>query len=419
MIAGDIQRGAAAAGGPADAVQQGDSRSDVAGARVSGPTRTTAAGNGLSPQRLGALAEVFFELVHRSLLEEHGRGRAFGQARRYLRQRGLDLDHLDDLPLGWVGDREQIFRRLLAAGFSPAQIAASRLLADRRLPGRILGPIRDPSGRIVAFWAWRPDGGGPRYLFWKSGFDEQPGALGLDSAHGEGCGRPGDVLLVEDVLDALLLQSRGLANVGAIGGGPEQMHPGRWERLARQGVRRATLAIPQNPTAMVATLQALENGFRACPSPELFVLVPHPNAPLVLDQPWTPLPRGHRTQTLEGQPIHGYRYMALAILRKYCCSAGWSEAGREAARAEAAALHALARPDQRDQLDRHFTPVFSSYFSSYPERPPGETKPRQGAVIRTEPSAAELPDRPATEPPTAEPFCTLHRCRATDCFCFD
>lgn len=74
-----------------------------------------------------------------------------GGRRACLHQRGFDLRKIEHLPLGYFPAVEPLWRCLLHDGFAADEIRASNLLADSRLPGRLIGPIRVPIGESRAF----------------------------------------------------------------------------------------------------------------------------------------------------------------------------------------------------------------------------------------------------------------------------
>ena len=95
---------------------------------------------------------------------------------------------------------------MLRDGFSADEIRASNLLADSRLPGRLVGPIRDAGRRIISFWAKQPQHL-EHSLYLSSDWKEQAGVFGLDEAYPVVAHGRHDLLLVEDFWDAILLHS--------------------------------------------------------------------------------------------------------------------------------------------------------------------------------------------------------------------
>jgi hypothetical protein len=290
-------------------------------------------------------------------------------------------------------------------------------MADRRLTGRIVGPIRDGRGRIVSFWAFSANGHEPKYLFWKRRQGTSVGAFGLDLVYDSVAEGPSDLVLVEDLLDALLLQSRGLLNVAAIGGSAEELSAPRWQRLHHLGVRRVTLALKQDRAGVQATVAALTSAFRAEGAPEVFVLVPAVHAPLVIADSWRPYQtRGPSGAVLNGKRIHAYRYLALAILERHRPRLRWNEAARRTAWGDALALYESRRPSQTAELDAHFVPPVVEELGM----PLNGQKPRDDGPTRAEePKKTETAITRRPYGPRQDGFCRMHNCEQTDCFCFD
>jgi DNA primase len=97
-------------------------------------------------------------------------------AREYLRERGLDADTIRRFRLGWAPDRaqngdRQALRRALAGDFPEPLLVEAGLLhrPDGGAPfdyfrGRIMFPIGDRAGRVIAFGARALGDGQPKYL---------------------------------------------------------------------------------------------------------------------------------------------------------------------------------------------------------------------------------------------------------------
>jgi DNA primase len=93
------------------------------------------------------------------------------RALEYLRGRELDDDTIRRFRLGWAPGERQALRRALGADFSEALLVEAGLL--HRPPdgdpcdyfrGRVMFPIGDRAGRIIAFGARVLGGGQPKYL---------------------------------------------------------------------------------------------------------------------------------------------------------------------------------------------------------------------------------------------------------------
>src|SRR5947207_8122407 len=98
--------------------------------------------------------------------------RAGINAREYLTARGLDAETIRRFRLGWAPDDRQALRRALAADFPEALLHEAGLL---RIPenggtpydyfrGRVMFPIGDRAGRVIAFGARTLGDDQPKYL---------------------------------------------------------------------------------------------------------------------------------------------------------------------------------------------------------------------------------------------------------------
>jgi DNA primase len=226
--------------------------------------------------RVADLLETFFRQTRLALSTQSKDPDAREVALSFLSARGFDRQRIPHLPMGLFTDGRSIQRGLAEAGFSPQEIEASALVADERLAGRLIGPIRDPRGAIVSFWARYPGDRPPRLLF-KGPWKEATALVGLDvafDASGHRRDRLDELVVFERLFDALLLQSWGLLQAAAIAGPAKDMTRERWQRLAALRVCRVALVPDRNEASRSGLLIALENAFRAKLAPDVFVVLP-------------------------------------------------------------------------------------------------------------------------------------------------
>ncbi len=249
-------------------------------------------------------------------------------------------------------------------------LKASKLASDRRLVGRLVGPIRDAQGRIVSFWARHPEGHRPHYLYLNAHWQRHAVFYGLDVLPADVLTGSGNLLIVRDLLDALLLRCRGFHNVVATGKGGERISVGQWQRAHELGVRRATLAWPHSRDGLRDVLIALENALRAEPAPTVYVV-----------------PR-----------VDWFRAVGPG----------------EFVRTEGpAALHDFVRRRRVDGC-QYLLEHLSANGHAFPAPWPS-----------SEAQAAELPQPAGARRPIFHrhdddaDVCTMHQCRKTVCFCFD
>jgi hypothetical protein len=187
---------------------------------------------------------------------------------------GFDLQQLDSLPLGIFVSSPVMKEGLLRAGFRGEEIAASGLVGDPRVAKRLIGPIRNVGGQIINFWARHPEGLRPKYLFFRRGWQQEVPAIGLDVALSGLTDGACELLLVEDLLDAILLQSAGLPQVAATLDFSRNLTKARWEQLAVLGVERVTLVPSDEQEGLARATLAREASLLGGLAPEVFVLLP-------------------------------------------------------------------------------------------------------------------------------------------------
>jgi len=239
---------------------------------LEGPDRSA---SGLSDD----IREVFLRTA-RGLLLDADRAEEIGRhARARLEDRGLAKEDLSRLALGLITTRRAISDELRLAGFPSWEIRRARLLSDPRLLGRIVGPICEPAGPIVSFWAWQPDDLSPRHLFLNRHWRRWAPLVGLETALAAAAGERHGLVVVEEPLDAMLLWARGMPNVAAIAGRGSELSPRCWRRLAALGVRRVTLVLNDDQAARAHLDAARDNHRRVPEAPELFFVLPERLAP--------------------------------------------------------------------------------------------------------------------------------------------
>jgi len=171
-------------------------------------------------------------------------------ARRYLEERGFTQQTLAECGIGyhpaeweWLLDRAR-------GKFAPAQLAAARLVRERRdgsgyyddFLDRVLFPIRDERGRTVAFGGRilpgnaNPDA--PKYLNSAESplFAKNRLLYGLDLAR-ESIRRTKVAVVVEGYTDCMMIRQHGFQNVvGTLGTALTEMHVRMLKRFARKVV---------------------------------------------------------------------------------------------------------------------------------------------------------------------------------------
>ncbi len=198
----------------------------------------------------------------------------------FLESRGFYPEEIPHLKLGLYTTTEDVRSYLRSAGFSETAIAESGLVSDELgtlrhdWHGCLLVPLEEERGRILDVLAVIPTAlpGHPiRYEFARGSMRSGLIAYGLKTALAAPAGLK-NLVLVEDVLEALYLQCRGFTNVVAVGGDGREFSSKRWEDLARMGVEAVTLAFGNDATRQRDVREALDHALRARTAPEVFVL---------------------------------------------------------------------------------------------------------------------------------------------------
>lgn len=353
-----------------------------------------------SDRPVGAMAplmEAFLqhacEMLHDAQAAEPQRETALRSLAAY----GFPAAGLPRLPLGLFLDAQRMKPALLATGSTMAALNASRLLADPRLPGRVVSPIRDLEGEIVSFWARHPRDEAPLYLYLNRNWRDSVPAIALDVALA--AGGYDDLVLTADPLEALLLHAHGLMNAAAFGASFQDLTAKRWQALFDLGIHRITLLVDAQELRGSA-LAALKQASRA------------------------------------GQ-IGRVHLIGLRRVRS------WLAGDRCGIGLDPDALWALIR-QERTAAARHCLQSIAIPVR-YVNRPqPVAAPPRAPAPLRRvsaidiwqavrwpTPPALTLPPPVPQAPPVPQPRpapralrngahdCQLHRCGETDCFCFD
>ena len=324
------------------------------------------------------LGEQLFSDAHRFLQCDAADPELRTVCHNSLRSLGFDLQRLEDLPIGIFLSSLVMTERLLRAGFCREEIIASGLVSDPRLAERLIGPIRNVgedrssvSGRGI------PRACAQKYLFSRGSWPWEVPAFGLDVALPSLPDSACELLLVEDLLDALLLQSAGLLQVAATLSFSTNLARAQWEHLATLGIERVTLVPSNEREELTRATVAREASLQGGPAPEVFVLSPESF--------------GHLKDLAE---------MIRAMSRDSFWS--WVQDNRVPRTGELPAATTNVRPEAGD-------------FVAIPPLP----------AVGRDSSAMQRPKELAIAP-TPEPqqrrsseLCPLHHCDPMFCFCWD
>ncbi len=172
-------------------------------------------------ERLVAASEEASRFYHRTLVTSTDQ--KADAARRYLARRGFGSDVAKRFDLGWSPGHTMLVKHLTSAGFNAEEILAANLavrgddgqLRDR-FYGRIMFPIRDVTGRTVAFGGRILGDGEPKYL--NTGettiFHKSSHLYAIERAKNE-IVKARTAIVVEGYTDVIALHEAGIPNVVA------------------------------------------------------------------------------------------------------------------------------------------------------------------------------------------------------------
>ncbi len=226
-------------------------------------------------QELLKVMELAQEFYHNSLNQTAG-----GEAgRKYLAKRGITSGVIEKFKLGFAPDSwDSLTRALKSRGFNERQLLAAGLAVPKknssdvydRLRGRVIIPIADILGRVVAFGGriLNPDNT-PKYLNTPETEIFSKGRLlfGLDKAN-RAISAANCAIVVEGYMDAISLVSAGIENVVATLG---TAFTAEHAKLLTRYARRVIFCYDSDEAGQRATIRALPILQNA--GAEIFVIV--------------------------------------------------------------------------------------------------------------------------------------------------
>ena len=192
-------------------------------------------------------------------------GPAGSAARAYLAKRGVSESAVKDFTLGYARPEwDGLLRHLKQKGYPLGQMEKAGLIVKRsegdgyydRFRGRIIFPIRDLSGKVIAFGGRVMDDSLPKYLnspetplYSKSNI-----LYGLDQAKEHGR-KLGYFIIVEGYLDAIACHQYGAKNaVATLGTALTDGHL----RLMRRFAQKLIVIFDPDPAGVNATLRGID-----------------------------------------------------------------------------------------------------------------------------------------------------------------
>ncbi len=203
---------------------------------------------------VNALAAQFFQ----SQLEN-------SEAFSYLEKRGVNLESIKTFGLGFAPNAyDGLLKFAKARGVSERELLEAGLLSENekggiydRFRNRLMFPIADYLGRIIAFGGRVLDDSKPKYLNSPETevFKKGETLYGLNLAR-KYIQETGEAIVVEGYMDVLMMHQYGLSGaVASLGTALTQDHA---HLLARQGARRLAMMFDNDPAGQRATLSGLD-----------------------------------------------------------------------------------------------------------------------------------------------------------------
>jgi putative DNA primase/helicase len=283
-------------------------------------------------------------------------------ARAYLRERGLDDEHVRQLHLGLYLSHQDLRQRLRDQGHADEDVQAAGVLWPQ-LEGYILFPWSDEYGQpLTIYGTWQsrtPPAGKPKKLALpnpkgpdRKAWDQtKRSPLYYDRARRAGHTH---LVLVEGVTDGAVAQARGDDRVVACVAA--ELSRLQAETLARNKVEAVTIALDPD--------SAGEGGIASCVKSLLAVgITPYvaPRLPDGLDPDDFIVREGlDAWRAHVDQAVHAFRYKARVILGSHRPADEWTDRAKDAARREASAFAAHYRRRWGEDLARHFWPELAS-----------------------------------------------------------
>jgi DNA primase len=189
-------------------------------------------------------------------------------ARDYLKERGVTEASIESFGLGYALDGwDNLQKYLNSRGFKNEELLSAGLIGERengggfydRFRGRVIFPIRDRQGKVIAFGGRVLSGAPkdvPKYLNSPQTplFDKSNTLYGLDLAK-EAIRRTDRVVIVEGYLDVLMCHQYGHSNVvAALGTALGEKHIAIIKKLTK----RIVMALDADTAGQMATLKGIE-----------------------------------------------------------------------------------------------------------------------------------------------------------------
>lgn len=213
----------------------------------------------------------------------HGHALLQGLEGKELRNRlahchGITPPEMERVELGVCPSSQAALGRLAAYNFTEHELIASGIFTGARIradfaQGRLFGAWRNRHGVIEFFWSRSVSEGeeAPEYLLMKNPARADLPLHGAYELLRNGIDGVREVLLVHDLVEAMILNERGISGAVALGRPAEEFSDQCWEKLSQLGVRSVVLALENHKHGRSETLSLLRTYFRAQEAPQVRV----------------------------------------------------------------------------------------------------------------------------------------------------
>ena len=196
------------------------------------------------------------EYYHKRLYQKESK---LGQ--EYIKKRKINNETLESYKIGFSGNFDELYKALKKEGFEDLEILESGLVNKNdkgmfidRYRNRLMIPIFDVRGRVIAFGGRVLDDSKPKYINSPENIIYSKGRhlFGLNVA------KKGDtkkLLIVEGYMDAISLHQRGITNVVASLGTALTQNQG-W--LLRKNCEQVILGFDSDGAGQTAIIRAME-----------------------------------------------------------------------------------------------------------------------------------------------------------------
>lgn len=200
--------------------------------------------------------EIAAQLYHENLYKPTSK-----IAQEYIKKRKLDNNTLKSFTIGYAGNFDELYRKLVECGYTEKEILASSLVNKTsngqfvdRFRKRLMFPIKDVRDRVIAFGGRVLDDSKPKYINSPENIVYSKGRhlFGLNVAKRN---KIEELIIVEGYMDAISLHQRGITNVVASLGTALTDGQGR---LLRKYASKIIIGYDSDGAGQAATLRGLE-----------------------------------------------------------------------------------------------------------------------------------------------------------------